>query len=122
MTHLVGSINSEIIGGLYICEKMSTFAYQIRKVMKLSEKDKKQLLDWGYNPEDMSVIENAINNGMEFITLFPNGENRNNITAEGAKRLLGTKEFLSGASRSTFHSTAIRENNKRQVYFHYKWW
>ena len=101
---------------------MSTFAYQIRKVMKLSEKDKKQLLDWGYNPEDMSVIENAINNGMEFITLFPNGENRNHITAEGAKRLLGAKEFLSGASRSTFHSTAIRENNKRQVYFHYKWW
>ena len=68
-----------------------------------------------FNPWDF-------NNGMEFITLFPNGENRNHITAEGAKRLLGTKEFLSGVSRSTFHSTAIRENNKKQLYFHYKWW
>lgn len=90
--------------------------------MTLSKKDKEQLLNWGYNPEDMPVIENAINNGMEFITLFPNGENRNHITAEGAKRLLGTKEFLSGVGRSTFHSSAIRENNKKQVYFYYKWW
>ena len=40
--------------------------------MTLSKKEKKQLLDWGYNPEDIPVIENAINNGMEFITLFPN--------------------------------------------------
>lgn len=90
--------------------------------MILSKKDKEQLLNWGHNLEDIPVIENAINNGMEFITLFPNGENRNHITAEGAKRLLGTKEFLSGVSRSAFHSSAIREHNKKQVYFYYKWW
>ena len=90
--------------------------------MTLQNKDKEQLLNWGYNPEDIPVIENAINNGMEFITLFPNGKNRKHITAEGAKRLLGTKEFLSGVGRSTFHSSAIRENNKKQVYFYYKWW
>ena len=90
--------------------------------MILSKKEKKQLLDWGFKPEDIPVIEDAINNGMEFITLFPNGEDRNHITAEGAKRLLGTKEFLSGVGRSTFHSSAIRENNKKQVYFYYKWW
>ena len=90
--------------------------------MILSKKDKEQLLNWGYKPEDIPVIEDAINNGMKFITLFPNGLNRNHITAEGAKRLLGTKEFLSGVGRSTFHSSAIREHNKKQVYFHYKWW
>lgn len=90
--------------------------------MTLSKKDKEQLLDWGYKPEDIPVIEDAINNGMEFITLFPNGENRNHITAEGAKRVLGTKEFLSGVGRSTFHSSCIRTNGKKAVYFYYKWW
>ena len=90
--------------------------------MTLSKKDKEQLLDWGYKPEDIPVIENAINNGMEFITLFPNGENRNHITAEGAKKLLGTQEFLSGVGRSTFHSSCIRTNGKKALYFYYKWW
>jgi hypothetical protein len=90
--------------------------------MTLSKKDKEQLLDWGYKPEDIPVIEGAINNGMEFITLFPNGENRNHITAEGAKRQLGTKEFLSGVGRSTFHSSCSRTNGKKAVYFYYKWW
>ena len=90
--------------------------------MVLSKKEKQQLLNWGYKPEDIPCIEEAINNGMEFITLFPNGEDRNHITPEGAKRILGTEAFLSGVGRSTFHSTAIRENGKRQVYFHYQWW
>lgn len=90
--------------------------------MTLSKNDKKQLLDWGYLQEDIPVIENAINNGMEFTTLYPNGKDRNHISPEGAKRLLGTTEFLSGVGRSTFHSSAIRENNKKKVYFYYKWW
>lgn len=90
--------------------------------MTLTKKDKQQLLDWGYKPEDIPAIEEAINNGMEFITLYRNGDDRNHVTAEGAKRILGCKEFLSGVGRSTFHSSAIRENNGKSVYFHYKWW
>lgn len=95
---------------------------QLIKTMEFNKKEKKQLLEWGYPESDIAHIEDAINGGMEFITLFPNGKNKNHITAEGAKKVLGTKEFLSGVGRSAFHSSCIRTNGKKSVYFYYKWW
>ena len=86
--------------------------------MELNNKERKLLAEWGNNAEDIKAIEHAINNGMEFIS---DNTNRH-ISAETAKRMLGTKEFLSGAERATFHASAGRENKGKRVSFSYKFW
>ena len=72
--------------------------------MKLSLVDKTLLLRWGYQTADFPQIEAAMQSRNTKYTL--EGQT---ISQATAITVLGRKQFLTGISRSAFHSTAARE-------------
>lgn len=86
---------------------------------KLTSKDKKILLDWGYTKQDFAQIEEAANKGkIEHVKKYFTGEYTRTINPESARRYLKTKEFLSGLSRAAFHWTALRDITQGEyIYF-----
>ena len=79
--------------------------------MKLTKEDKELLKNWGHEERDFNQIEEAT-----IKTTYKT--NRNKITANEALDILGRKVYLSGISRSAFHWSACRQNEKGQtVYF-----
>jgi hypothetical protein len=72
---------------------------------KLTDEDKKYLVDCGHSKEDFAQIERA----MAKTTYEKDG---NRITYKQANELLGRELFLSGISRSAFHwsATSITDN------------
>lgn len=86
--------------------------------MKLTEKDKKYLLDLGHSPSDFPQIEAVT----RYTTYERKGKEPGagfaTISQEEAVQLLGREEFLSGLSRSAFHASAVRESDTGEcVYF-----
>ena len=69
--------------------------------MRLTDEMKKHLLSIGYRREDFAQIERAGD-----VTTYER-EGRE-ISADNARRLLGTKAWLSGLGRSAFHWDAAR--------------
>ena len=79
--------------------------------MKLTSEDKKLLKSWGHKSSDFKQIEEATNK-----TEYELGDNRISLTE--VLEVLGRETYLSGISRSAFHRSACRENEKGQtVYF-----
>lgn len=78
--------------------------------MKLTQEDKKQLLEWGYPKEDIDQIQEAIK-----VCKITVDDKR--ISTAKAIEILGKTEFLSGISRSAFHWSALRCKNNVEVYF-----
>jgi hypothetical protein len=79
--------------------------------MKLTSGDKELLIKWGHNEEDLNQIEEAITK-----TVYE--MNGKKITIDKAIDILGRETYLSGISRSAFHWSACRENEKGQeIYF-----
>ena len=85
--------------------------------MKLTEDDKNLLKNWGYIERDFAQINEAI--GQTVYTVYdPESSKSRRISAKTALEILGRKDFLSGISRSAFHFTSLRENEKHiQVFF-----
>ena len=87
--------------------------------MKLTNKDKEILRQFGDEEADFEQIERAI--GKTTYTLQGNKNGifvERKITAKKAIELLGRKNFLSGISRSAFHWSAVRETDDgREIYF-----
>lgn len=79
--------------------------------MKLTKEDKELLLKWGHRKEDLDQIEKA--------TTKTEYELENEkITLTEVLQVLDRETYLSGISRSAFHWSACRENEKGQkVYF-----
>jgi len=76
--------------------------------MKLTNGDKKVLKENGFKDEDMNQIERAT-----IKTVYEmNGEK---ISQKKALEILGRKEYLSGISRSAFHWSAGRDNEKGET-------
>lgn len=75
---------------------------------KLSEEDKKILLDLGHLEKDLDQIEKALSKTIYKITDLKTGVTKN-VKAEEARDVLGNEIFLSGISRSAFHYTSSRE-------------
>jgi len=76
--------------------------------MKLTSEDKKVLKENGFKDEDMNQIERAT-----IKTVYEmNGEK---ISQKKALEILGRKEYLSGISRSAFHWSAGRDNEKGET-------
>lgn len=69
--------------------------------MKLTEMMRKTLREWGHPENEIDQIERAT----EVTTYERNGRD---ISEEDARRLLGTRVWLSGLSRSAFHWDAAR--------------
>ena len=69
--------------------------------MKLTDEMKMHLLSIGYQEGDLAQIERAGG-----VTTYER-EGRE-ISADNARRLLGTRAWLSGLGRSTFHWDAAR--------------
>ena len=69
--------------------------------MKLTEMMRETLREWGYLENDIKQIERAT----EVTTYERNGRE---LSEEDARRLLGTRAWLSGLSRSAFHWDAAR--------------
>lgn len=79
--------------------------------MKLTDKDKKTLLKWGYKESDMSQLNEAARR-----CNYTNDDG-DELTAEQAIGILGRDIWLSGVSRAAFHWTAAREAGCNSVYF-----
>ena len=78
--------------------------------MKLTEKDKEDLLAMDVPPEDFRQIADAAQLKYTKYSLYAKGSERGKrISRDDAIRLLGRKEWLSGLSRSAFHFTACRD-------------
>lgn len=89
---------------------------------KLTDKDKELLRKWGYPESDLLQIEDAANEG-KIKSYRKETASWNHISVDGAIRILGRTEFLSGLSRAAFHRSAQRENNGRRVSFDLGvWW
>ena len=78
--------------------------------MKLTSEDKKVLIEWGHREEDLKQIEEATAKTKTVCEM--NGEK---ISREKAIEILGRKEYLSGISRSAFHWSAGRDNEKGET-------
>jgi hypothetical protein len=79
--------------------------------MKLTKTDKELLTKWGYPEEDMNQIEEATTK-----TVYELNDKK--ISCKKALEVLGREEFLSGISRSAFHWSSARNNEKGEtVYF-----
>ena len=114
---------------IYICYTISIKQVQKTKgdkattktEFKLTEKDKKTLLEWGYLKEDLQQIEDGANIGTITFT-YKHRRVEHEITPQKAIRIIGREQFLSGLSRAAFHWSAIeyvRDNDKNGfVYFH----
>ena len=78
--------------------------------MKLTEKDKADLLSLGVPPEDFwQISEAALPKYTKYSVYAKESEKGKRISRDEAIRLLGRKEWLSGLSRSAFHFTACRD-------------
>ena len=78
--------------------------------MKLTEKDKADLLALDVPPEDFWQIAEAAQLKYTKYAVYAKGaEKGRHISRDEAIRLLGRKEWLSGLSRSAFHFTACRD-------------
>lgn len=78
--------------------------------MKLTDEDKKILLDWGYTENDLEQIQRALVKTTYELYSDDNREKRK-ISGKQARELLGQEKFLSGISRSAFHYTSLRETS-----------
>lgn len=76
--------------------------------MKLTSEDKKLLKSWGYKSSDFAQIERATNK-----TEYELNDEKISLTE--ALEVLGRETYLSGISRSAFHWSAGRENEKGQM-------
>lgn len=94
--------------------------------LRLSEKDKETLKQWGETDEDIQQIERALN-VTEFTVgdveraengsiVIPDEDNDKVITAQEAREILGDETFLSGLDRSAFHWTSGRYNADETKY------
>ena len=84
--------------------------------MKLTKEDKALLTAWGHKEEDLKQIERATTKTT--YELSSGGINRGKISLTEVLDILGREKYLSGISRSAFHWSACRENEKGQrVYF-----
>ena len=94
--------------------------------LRLSEKDKETLKQWGETDEDIQQIERALN-VTEFTVgdveraengsiVIPDEDNDRVITAQEAREILGDETFLSGLDRSAFHWTSGRYNADETKY------
>lgn len=85
--------------------------------MKLTDDDKKILMDLRYFEEDLSQIEKATRRTV--YTISRSGRKEENIPCLKAVELLGRETFLSGIARSAFHMTSVRdiENTNDKIYF-----
>jgi hypothetical protein len=75
--------------------------------LKLTKEDKKTLNEWGYPEKDFSQIERAT-----IKTTYEMDERK--ISLNEALDILGRETYLSGISRSAFHWTSYRKNEKGQ--------
>lgn len=81
--------------------------------MKLTESDKRYLVNIGHEEKDFAQIEEALSartTTYELIKVI--GHKLRAISREEAISLLGRNLYLSGIARSAFHGTAIRENEQ----------
>ena len=79
--------------------------------MKLTKEDKELLLKWGHRKEDLNQIEKATTK-----TEYELEDEK--ITLTEVLQVLDRETYLSGISRSAFHWSACRENEKGQkIYF-----
>lgn len=79
--------------------------------MKLTTEDKETLKEYGFPDEDISQIEEATKK-----TVYEMDDKK--ISQKKAIEILGRKKYLSGISRSAFHFSAVRDNDKGEtVYF-----
>lgn len=76
--------------------------------MKLTSEDKKMLTNWGHKSSDFKQIERATNKTKYEL-------NGDRISLTEALGVLGRETYLSGISRSAFHWSACRENEKGQT-------
>ena len=81
--------------------------------MKLAKEDKELLLYLGHTECDLAQIETALRRNRTTYCL-----DNKQITRDEAVRLLGREKYLSGISRSAFHSSAVQYAEGGQaVYF-----
>lgn len=86
--------------------------------MKLTAEDKELLSDWGFPEDDFEQIEEAMKKKYTKYVLYANDKDGQPISREQAIEFLGREVYLSGISRSAFHFSSIRYNDKGQeVYF-----
>jgi hypothetical protein len=78
--------------------------------MKLTKTDKELLTKWGCPKEDFKQIEKATTK-----TVYELNDEK--ISCEKAIEVLGREEFLSGISRSAFHWSSARNNDKGETVF-----
>ena len=87
--------------------------------MKLTNKDKEILRQFGDEEADFEQIERAIGKTTYTLWSIKNGKNvGTKITAKKAIELLGREKFLSGISRSAFHWSAGQDTDDgREICF-----
>ena len=73
--------------------------------MKLTSMDKELLKNWGHEDEDCNQIERATTK-----TTYKSDNKK--ISLDEALKILGRETYLSGISRSAFHFSAYRQNEK----------
>ena len=81
------------------------------KPMRLTETDKKQLIENGYTKRDFAQIERAMQKSKtKYSAVNIQTGKKETISRERAIEILGRETWLSGISRSAFHGTATRDN------------
>lgn len=81
--------------------------------MKLTESDKRYLVNIGHEEKDFAQIEEALSARTTTYELNKViGHKLRDVSREEAISLLGRNLYLSGIARSAFHGTAIRENEQ----------
>lgn len=89
------------------------------KAIKLTEDEKKTLLEYGYLDKDMWQIEEA-SKFCKLTTYKLNSDRPIKLTRKEAIVLLGSRElFIDGLARASFHYTSARTipNTKYHVHF-----
>ena len=77
--------------------------FKPRTPFALTEKDRDNLLNWGYAPSDLAQIEECAKKSVYVLDM------KESIPLEKVLELLDRDTFLSGISRSAFHWTSTRE-------------
>ena len=80
--------------------------------MKLTEKDKIILKEWGHSDEDFVQIERAMDKRITNYKI-----DGRVATREEVLTFLGRKDYLSGLSRSAFHWTSCRSIDNHYISF-----
>lgn len=80
--------------------------------MKLTSKDKELLTKWGHREEDFNQIERATTKTEYEID---NGISNEKISLTEVLEILDRETYLSGISRSAFHWSACRQNERGQT-------